>query len=99
VDQLVEAEEEPKTISDLEAQIDVLKALYEAASKLFARGEADEELRDALRLRGYNDWTLENVYAFVYDAAVDQPAAGPPDFVNLIRDSDFAWILRPPPVD
>jgi hypothetical protein len=98
VDQLVEAEEEPKTISELESQIEVLKALYESARELFARGESDGPLKSALQLRGYGSWTLENVYAFVYDAAVDQPAAGPREFVNLIHDTDFAWILSPPDI-
>ena len=96
VEQLNEAEEDPKTISDLEQQIGVLKALYESARKLFQRGQGEPELGQALRLRGYGDWTLDNVYAFVYDAAVDQPASGPREFVNVIRDTDFGWVLGAP---
>jgi hypothetical protein len=96
VDQLAEAEAEPATIAELENQIDVLSALYRRARELFSRGESEPDLKRALALRGYGGWTLDNVYAFVYEAAVDEPAANPREFLEAVRHADFANLLLAP---
>ena len=74
-------------------QARVLEALYAQAVELFDRGRQDAELRNRLRMRGYGDWTLENVYAFVYESAVDLPGQGHQAFVGGIREQDFAGLL------
>ena len=94
IERMQEAEEDPAEISELEMQLEILSALYRRVRELLAAGEADDALRDALRMRGYGDWNLENVYAFVYESAVDLPGNGHQAFVGGIRESDFAGLLR-----
>ena len=63
IDQLVEAEGDPKTIAELSMQLEILKAIYSRATDLLERGKKDQGLRYGLRIQGYGDWTLDNVYA------------------------------------
>ena len=93
VAQMVEDEGDPETIRDLRMQLEVLKAIYGQAGLLMARGLEDPSLRRALALRGYGEWSMNSVYAFVYEAAVDLPAAGHHDFVEEIRATDFGGRL------
>lgn len=93
VDRLVEAEGDPQEIAELEMQLRVLKALYEQATTLYEQGHEDPDLRRQLIIRGYGDWTLDNVYAFVFETAVDLPDAEPRAFVNDISRTDFASLL------
>jgi hypothetical protein len=93
VDALVEQEGDQTTIAELEMQLEVLKALYRQVRQLFEAGEADPDLRRSLAIRGYGTWTLDNVYAFVYEQAVELPAAGHQAFVGGIRETDFAAML------
>ncbi len=93
IDEMVEAEEDKEQIADLQMQLEILKALYAQAVELCQEGECHPELRRALALRGYGDWDLDNVYAFVYEQAVELPASGHAAFVGAIRDSDFAGML------
>jgi len=90
---LVEAEAEAQEIAELEMQARVLEALYRAAIELFERGRDDADLRRRLRMRGYGDWTLENVYAFVFESAVDLPDAEPKTFLHDITRTDLAGLL------
>jgi hypothetical protein len=96
IEAMQEAEEDPSEVAELEMQLEILSALYRRARELFGRGEQDPGLRSALRVRGYGDWTLENVYAFVYESAVDLPGQGHHDFVGGIREQDFAGLLSEP---
>lgn len=96
VDRMQEDEEDPKEISELAMQLEILKALYERARDLYGAGADDPVLRDQLRLRGYGDWDFENVYAFVYETSVDLPGSGHQAFVGGIRESDFAGMLTEP---
>ena len=75
-------------------QAEILKALYARARELFDQGAEDADLRRALTIRGYGEWSLDNVYAFVYESAVELPARGHHAFVGGIRDADFAQILE-----
>ncbi len=93
VERLVEAEGEPQEIAELTMQVRVLKALYEQATTLFEQGRADADLKRQLIIRGYGEWTLENVYAFVFEAAVDLPDIEPRAFVQGISHTDFASLL------
>ena len=90
------AEENPKDIAEFQMQLSVLRSIYEQAVRLLARGAADESLRDSLALRGYGEWNLDNVYAFVYETAVDLPADGHHSFVTEVRQADFADLLLSP---
>jgi hypothetical protein len=93
VDAMVEAEEDGNLIADLEMQLQILRVLYQQATMLMAEGEGNPELRRNLAMRGYGDWTLDNVYAFVYETSVDLPNDVQGSFLGEIRDTNFASLL------
>jgi hypothetical protein len=94
IDSLVEAEGDPKTIAELSMQAEILKAIYARAVDLLERGRKDQALRFGLRIQGYGDWTLDNVYAFVYERAVELEPQAHRAFVGGIRETDFALMLN-----
>lgn len=94
IEEMVEAEGDKEQIADLTMQVEILKALYARARELFAEGEDDQELRAALAIRGYGEWNLDNVYAFVYETAIELPDRGHHAFIGGIRDADFAGLLE-----
>lgn len=93
IERLIEAEAEAPEIAELELQARVLEALYGQATQLFDRGLDDEDLRRRLRMRGYGDWTMDNVYAFVFETAVELPDVETKAFVQGIARTDFAGLL------
>jgi hypothetical protein len=95
VEQLVEAEGDAKTIAELSMQLEILKAIYGRATDLHRRGLTDEDLRYGLRIQGYGDWTLDNVYAFVYERSVELEPKAHSAFVGGIKSADFALMLNP----
>lgn len=94
VEQLVEAEGDAKTIAELSMQLEILKAIYSRATDLFQRGTGDDGLRYGLRIQGYGDWTLDNVYAFVYERSVELEPDAHSAFVGGIKTADFALMLN-----
>ena len=94
IDQLVEAEGDAKTIAELSMQLEILKAIYARAIDLLERGKKDGDLRYGLRIQGYGDWTLDNVYAFVYERAVELEPRAHGAFVGGIKTTDFALLLN-----
>ena len=94
VQRLVEEEGDAKTIAELSMQLEILKALYARATDLYQRGLGDEGLRYGLRIQGYGDWTLDNVYAFVYERSVELEPKQHSAFVGGIRSTDFALMLN-----
>ena len=94
VEQLVEEEGDAKTIAELSMQLEILKAIYSRAADLLQRGKSDEGLRYGLRIQGYGDWTLDNVYAFVYERSVELEPKAHSAFVGGIKAADFALMLN-----
>jgi hypothetical protein len=94
VEQLVEDEGDAKTIAELSMQLEILKAIYARATDLFQRGRRDEGLRYGLRIQGYGDWTMDNVYAFVYERSVELEPKAHSAFVGGIKTTDFALMLN-----
>ena len=94
VDRLVEEDGDAKTIAELSMQLEILKAIYARASDLYTRGREDEGLRYGLRIQGYGEWTLDNVYAFVYERSVELEPKAHTAFVGGIRNADFALMLN-----
>jgi hypothetical protein len=94
IDQMVEAEGDPKTIAELSMQLEILKAIYSRATDLLERGKKDQGLPYGLRIQGYGDWTLDNVYAFVYERALELEPQVHRAFVGGIRNADFALMLN-----
>ncbi|GAC1478217.1 MAG: hypothetical protein PVSMB9_00480 [Candidatus Dormibacteria bacterium] len=80
-------------IDELEAQLKILKAIYDSTAQLLAAGEADPSLKSAFHQQDLGDWTFENVYFFVYEQSV----ALEPDrqeLATLIWHHDYAACLR-----
>jgi hypothetical protein len=75
-------------IEEYEAELRILVALYRAATETFDRGETSPGLRRALAEIGFGDWTLANVYSFVYEAAMDAEPDGR-DLANVITHTDY----------
>jgi hypothetical protein len=94
VEQLVEAEGDARTIAELSMQLEILKAIYTRATDLLARGRKDESLPYGLRIQGYGEWTLDNVYAFVYERSVELEPRAHSAFVGGIKSTDFALMLN-----
>lgn len=94
VEQLVEEDGDARTIAELSMQLEILKAIYSRASDLFLRGKKDEDLRYGLRIQGYGDWTIDNVYAFVYERSVELEPKAHGAFVGGIKAADFALMLN-----
>ena len=97
IDAMIEEEADRKEIAELQMQLEILRALYRQAAHLYDAGQRNEELRESLALRGYGEWTLDNVYAFVYETSVDMPADGHHSFLGEIRDTDFGRLLAGSP--
>jgi hypothetical protein len=95
VEQLVEAEGDAKTIAELTMQLEILKAIYVRATDLYKRGLTDEGLRYGLRIQGYGDWDIDNVYAFVYERSIELEPRAHTAFVGGIKAADFALMLNP----
>lgn len=93
VEQLEAEAAEKELVADLKTQLDILQALYRQATGLHQAGLGNEALRQALRLRGYGDWNLDNVYAFVFDTAVDLPEEPDRAFAREIKGTDFGSLL------
>jgi len=95
VELLVEQEGDAKTIAELSMQLEILKASHARAIDLFQRCQKDEGLRYGLRIQGYGDLTLDNVYAFVYERSVEIEPDAHSAFVGGIKTADFALMLNP----
>jgi hypothetical protein len=91
--QLQEQEAAPELIDEYESEVRVHTALYEAARSVFAAGEGDRVMRETLTDLGFGDWSIDAAYSFVYDAAMDMPAAGR-ELAAEIDQTDFAGSLR-----
>ena len=94
VEELVEAEGDAKTIAELSMQLEILKAIYARAIDLLQRGRVDDGLRYGLRIQGYGDWSLDNVYAFVYERSVELEPGPHSAFVGGIKNANFALMLN-----
>jgi len=76
-------------IEELEAQLRILKALYDSATGLFSAGEKNPRLQAGFRERQLGGWTFENVYFYVYEQAVALEPDGH-DLATLIWQYDYA---------
>jgi hypothetical protein len=85
----LKAEEAPlPIIEELEAELRILRAIYNAVLNLVAAGEADERLRAGFRSAGLGEFTLQNVYFYVYEEAVALEPQGH-DLASRITEHDF----------
>ena len=82
-------------IEELEAQLRILKAIYDSATGLFSVGEKNPRLQAGFRERQLGTWTFENVYFYVYEQAVALEPDGH-DLASLIWRHDYAGPLLSP---
>ena len=82
-------------IEELEAQLRILKAIYDSAQALYAAGEKDRKLQTSFAERDFGGWTFDNVYYYVYEQAV---AIEPDrqDLATLIWQYDYRAPLLTP---
>jgi hypothetical protein len=85
-------EADPELIEEYEAELRILMALYVAAGETLEAGWKDERLRTVLAELDFGDWTMENVYSFVYDAALDMDESGH-DLAARVGQTDFVRAL------
>ena len=85
-------EADPELIEEYEAELRILMALYEASAETFAAGRDRASLHQVLDELGFGAWTLENVYSFVYEAAMDMPESGH-DLAARVSQTDFTGAL------
>jgi hypothetical protein len=82
----------PAIIEEYEVELRVLTALFEATSQTIGAGDHDARLAGALARLGFGEWDLDNVYAFVYEAAMEADTDGR-DLGAVIGETDFATLL------
>jgi DNA mismatch repair ATPase MutS len=75
-------------IEELEAQLRILKAIYDSASSLYVTGEKDRQVQAAFADQQFGDWTFDNVYFYVYEQAVAIEPEGH-DLATLIWHHDY----------
>ena len=76
-------------IDELEAQLRILRAIYDSANSLFVEGERNGRLQAAFQVQGRGNWIFDDVYAYVYDEAVAIEPDGQ-DLATLIWHHDYA---------
>jgi hypothetical protein len=79
-------------IDEYEVELRILVALYEAAIRTMDTGDRDRRLAGALAALGFGEWELDNVYAFVYEAAMEADTEGR-DLGAVIGETDFPALL------
>ena len=90
---LREADADPALIEEYETEYRNLSSLYRAASETFAADEKDPRLAEVLELLGFGEWTLSNVYSFVYDASMELPVDDGRELARRIDETDYAASL------
>ena len=79
-------------IEEYEAELRILVSLYRAATETFEHGRTCADLPRALAEICFGEWTLTNVYSFIYEAAMDAEPDGR-DLANVITHTDYAASL------
>jgi hypothetical protein len=80
-------------IEEYETEYRNLSSLYRAASETFAADEQEPRLPRVLAALGFGDWTLPNVYSFVYDASMELPVDDGRELARRIDETDYAASL------
>ncbi|MGA8206617.1 MAG: hypothetical protein WB801_04260 [Candidatus Dormiibacterota bacterium] len=90
--ELQENESEPTLIEEYATEVKILQALLEAARELEDKVAAEPELGEHLLARGFKPDNFRDIYAFVYEQALEIDQAGV-EFAQAIRGTDFAALL------
>ena len=90
---LREEDADSALIEEYETEYRNLSSLYRAASETFAAKEQDPRLAGLLASLGFGEWTLPNVYSFVYDASMELPVDDGRELARRIDETDYAASL------
>ena len=91
---LREEEADSALIEEYETEYRNLSSLYKAATDTFAgRSAANPGFRMPSASLGFGDWTLTNVYSFVYDASMELPVDDGRELARRIDETDYAASL------
>jgi hypothetical protein len=82
-------------IEELEAQLRILKAIYDATWSVYQEGERDSNLPARFKALGFGAWTFDNVYFYVYEEAVKLDPEGH-DLASRISERDYLAPLAAP---
>jgi hypothetical protein len=91
--ELQENESEPTLLEEYSTEIKIMVALLDAARDLQEKVAAEPELGERLLARGFKSERFRDIYAFVYEQALEIDRAGV-EFAQAIRGADFAGLLR-----
>jgi hypothetical protein len=91
--ELQENEAAPALIEEYSAEVRVLTALLGAARALDQELRGDPELSSELAMRGFQPTQFREVYAFVYESALEIEKAGS-EFAREVELTDFSQPLR-----
>lgn len=92
LEHLREQEADLALIAEYEAEVRNLAALYRAARATFEEGLRQAGLARALAELGFGEWTIDNVYSFVYDASMEIVLNGR-DLAAMVDETDYAASL------
>src|ERR1700691_3508439 len=90
--ELQENESEPTLIVEYDTEVKILVALLDAARELEDKVAAEPELGEHLLALVFKPDRFRDIYAFVYEQALEIDRAGA-EFAQAIRGTDFAALL------
>jgi hypothetical protein len=90
---LRDEEADSALIEEYETEYRNLSSLYKAATDTFDADLSEPRLPDVLASLGFGDWTLSNVYSFVYDASMELPVDDGRELARRIDETDYAASL------
>ena len=90
---LREEEADSALIEEYETEYRNLSSLYKAATETYDADSGEPRLPNALASLGFGDWTLTNVYSFVYDASMELPVDDGRELARRIDETDYAASL------
>jgi hypothetical protein len=90
--ELQENEAAPTLIEEYATEVKILLALLDAARELEEKVAAEPKLGEHLLARGLQPDRFRDLYAFVYEQALEIDRAGS-EFAQAIRGTDFATLL------
>ena len=90
---LREDEADSALIEEYETEYRNLSSLYRAATETYDADAGEPRLPNALASLGFGDWTLTNVYSFVYDASMELPVDDGRELARRIDETDYAASL------
>jgi hypothetical protein len=90
---LRDEEADSALIEEYETEYRNLSSLYQAATDTFYADRSEPRLPVALASLGFGDWTLNNVYSFVYDASMELTVDDGRELARRIDETDYAASL------